>query len=197
MTTRPMESDRDRWNKRYLEGAYVSRQHPTPLLTQWIDKLPCKNALDIACGIGRNSRFLSQYAEKVIGVDISDVAITQARELASQMANVQFIVADLDNGLPFQQEFDLVLVVRYVNPELLRMLPKFLVPNGAILIEEHLRWDDPNLELAGPKNPDYRVAPGDIAQALSVLQTVHSFEGLVTDPLGEVSAVSQFIGTKC
>ncbi len=192
-----MESDRDRWNKRYLEGAYVSRQHPTPLLAQWIDKLPCKTALDIACGSGRNSRFLSQYAETVVGVDNSDVAITQARNLTSQTDNIEFIVADLDDGLRLQQSFDLVVMVRYVNPELMQLLPNFLAPRGAILIEEHLRWNDPNLELAGPKNPDYRVAPGDIAQALSVLQTVHSFEGLVTDPLGEVSAVSQFIGTKC
>ena len=191
-----MESDRVRWNQRYGEGAYVARKHPTSLLSDWIDRLPHTVALDLACGSGRNARFIAQSATQVIGIDISDVAIAQARELASGLDNVDFIVADLDNGVGLEQHFDLIVMVRYVNLELMQALPDLLVPGGAILIEEHLRWDDPDLELAGPQNPDFRTDPGAVAQALSSLETLHSFEGLVNDPLGELSALAQFIGTK-
>ena len=191
-----MESDRVRWNQRYREGAYVARKHPTSLLSDWLERLPHAVALDVACGTGRNARFIAQSAHRVIGVDISDVAIAQARELASHLDNVHFEIADLDNGISLGQQFDLIVMVRYVNLELMQKLPDLLVPGGAILVEEHLRWDDPAIELAGPKNPDYRTEPGAVAQALSYLETLHSFEGLVDDPLGEVSALAQFIGTK-
>ena len=191
-----MESDRDRWNQRYREGAYVARNHPTTLLKDWLERLPHSVALDVACGSGRNTRFIAQSAKRVIGIDISDVAIAQARDLASHLDNVKFIVADLDDDLYFEHRFDLIVMVRYVNVELMRKLPQFLVPGGALFVEEHLQWDEPDLDLAGPKNPDYRTAPGAVAQALSSLEPLHTFEGLVNEPLGELSALSQFIGRK-
>ncbi len=191
-----MESDRVKWNQRYREGAYVARKHPTALLEEWLERLPHSIALDVACGSGRNARFIAQSAQQVIGIDISDVAIAQARELASHLDNVEFMVSDLDDGISFEQQFDLIVMVRYVNFELMCMLPEFLVPGGALFIEEHLRWDDPDLELAGPKNPDYRIEPGAVARALDSLEPLHIFEGLVTDPLGEQSALAQFIGRK-
>lgn len=191
-----MESDRTRWNQRYREGAYVARQHPTALLEAWLKRLPHSHALDIACGNGRNSRFIAQSAEQVIGIDISDIAIAQAHELSSDLENVHFLIADLDNGLPLSRVFDLIVLVRFVNLELIQQLQEFLVPGGAVLVEEHLQWDDPDIELAGPKTPDYRVAPGVLAKTLSALETLHSFEGLVRDPLGELSALAQFIGRK-
>ena len=191
-----MESDRDRWNQRYREGAYVARQHPTSLLKDWLERLPHSHALDIACGSGRNSRFIAQSAKRVIGIDISDIAIAQARELSSNLANVHFLIADLDKGLPLNRAFDLIVLVRFVNLELIQQLQDFLVPGGSVLVEEHLHWDDPGVELAGPKNPDFRVTPGALTQTLSSLECMHSYEGLVRDPSGELSALAQFIGKK-
>ena len=191
-----MEADRAKWNQRYREGAYAARLHPTSLLKNWLARLPHSCVLDIACGTGRNSRFVAQSAEQVIGIDISEVAISQARELSSGLPNVHFLISDLDHGLPLNHAFDLIVLVRFVNLELIQQLHDFLVPGGVVLVEEHLRWDDSDLNLAGPKNPDYRLEPGVLAQTLSSLQTMHSFEGLVRDPLGEQSALAQFIGRK-
>ena len=191
-----MESDRARWNQRYREGAYVARQHPTSLLEDWLERLPHSDALDVACGSGRNSRFIAQSAERVIGIDISDIAIAQARELSSNLENVHFLIADLDKGLPLNRTFDLIVLVRFVNLELIQQLQDFLAPGGSVLVEEHLQWDDPGVELAGPKNPEFRVAPGTLTQTLSSLECMHSYEGLVRDPSGEVSALAQFIGKK-
>ena len=191
-----MEADRARWNQRYRGGAYVARTHPTALLEDWLERLPHNVALDVACGSGRNARFIAQSATQVIGIDISDVAIAQARELASHLENVCFIVADLDDGLSFEHQFDLIVMVRYVNFELMCKLPEFLLPGGTLFVEEHLQWQDPDLELAGPKNPSFRTEPGTVAQALSSLEPLHSFEGLVNEPLGELAALAQFIGRK-
>jgi SAM-dependent methyltransferase len=71
---------------------------------------PCK-ALDIGCGTGDNSRWLSQKNFQMIGIDTSEIALQQAIEKASK-ANVQctFIVIDfLTNkieGAPFGFAFD-------------------------------------------------------------------------------------------
>jgi len=71
---------------------------------------PCK-ALDIGCGTGDNSIWLSQKNFHVIGIDTSEIAIQKAIEKASK-ANVKctFIVIDfLTNkieGAPFGFAFD-------------------------------------------------------------------------------------------
>ena len=191
-----MESDRDRWNRRYQEGEYAARSHPSQLLSDWLDRLPRNTVLDIACGRGRNAIFLAENGSSVTGIDISDAGIDLARERSSHLKNLEFIVADVDEGLPISRTFDLILMVRFVHFELLTRLPEFLSHGGCILVEEHLQWSDPEIELAGPSNPKFRVAAGQITELLSDLEPLFSLEGLIRDPLGEMSAVSQFIGRK-
>ncbi len=71
---------------------------------------PC-TALDIGCGTGDNSIWLSQKNFQVIGIDISEIAIQKAIEKASE-ANVKctFIVIDFlttkIEGAPFGFAFD-------------------------------------------------------------------------------------------
>ena len=56
---------------------------------------PCK-ALDIGCGTGDNSIWLSQNNFDVIGVDTSEIAIQKAIEKASRVnVKCNFIVIDL------------------------------------------------------------------------------------------------------
>jgi methyl halide transferase len=71
---------------------------------------PCKT-LDIGCGTGDNSIWLSQNGFQVTGVDISEVAIEKATEKASsENVKCTFIVIDfLTNkisGRPFSFAFD-------------------------------------------------------------------------------------------
>ncbi len=82
-------------------------------LIQTVNKMdigPCK-ALDIGCGTGDNSIWLSQKNFQVIGIDISKIAIEKAQEKASK-TNVKctFIVMDfLTNKIenrPFGFAFD-------------------------------------------------------------------------------------------
>ncbi len=71
---------------------------------------PCK-ALDIGCGTGDNSIWLSQKNFAVVGIDTSEIAIEKAREKASKAkAQCTFQVTDfLTNriaGAPFGLAFD-------------------------------------------------------------------------------------------
>jgi SAM-dependent methyltransferase len=55
-------------------------------------------ALDFGCGLGRLTHALSCHFDRVIGVDISESMITQARELSEGKSNCAFMVGE-DKGL--------------------------------------------------------------------------------------------------
>lgn len=71
---------------------------------------PCK-ALDIGCGTGDNTIWLSQQNFQVIGIDTSEIAIEKAREKAlkanvkSKFDGVDFITSHIE-GAPFGFVFD-------------------------------------------------------------------------------------------
>ena len=67
-------------------------------------------ALDFGCGVGRLSRGLATRFDEVVGVDISPVMISSARELNREMSNCSFEVSS-DSGLSRYDSgsFDLVL----------------------------------------------------------------------------------------
>lgn len=67
-----------------------------------------KIVLDIACGEGYGSFFISKYASKVIGVDISKEAVNHARNNYSNN-NLQYICSPIDN-LPFEDNYFDVIV---------------------------------------------------------------------------------------
>jgi len=65
-----------------------------------------ENVLDLGCGVGWTTRVLAQKAPRgiVIGVDLSDQMIVQAREGYRNPHNALFLVADAA-GLPFVDGF--------------------------------------------------------------------------------------------
>lgn len=185
--------DRDKWNNRYAEGAYVERGHPSVLLTRWAGEGAGKRALDVACGAGRNAVYLAANGCTVQAVDVSSVAVGIGRRRAeSQGLRVDFVVHDLDLGLPdaIGDSFDLIALFRYVDLDLLPQLARRLRPEGMLIVEEHLQTEE---AVAGPKSAEFRVAPGVLKGRLPGLRIMHEFEGLVTDPDGARVALSQIV----
>lgn len=105
------------WNQRYAEQdtpwdtGKPSGELQRILLEQEI--LPCR-ALELGCGSGTNAVFLAQAGFDVTAVDVSPLAIEQARAKATQAGvPVALFVADLldlpdlpDIGPPFEFVFD-------------------------------------------------------------------------------------------
>jgi SAM-dependent methyltransferase len=172
-------------------------------------------ALDIACGAGRNAVYLASCGYQVSAIDISLVALKKAKQRAEQAGvDVNWICADLladrdatapaDSALPSDESmtdnlavpaggYDLIIMFRFVAPELLDSLVQSLAPGGRLIVEEHLQT---TAEVAGPSSPQFRVAPGALRQALSTLQIVRSFEGEVVEPDGTVAALARIIARK-
>ena len=187
-------ADRDKWNGRYREGAYAERGHPSALLEEWIDDVPEGLALDVACGAGRNALYLAERGFAVDAVDISGEALARARESADKRGvRVHWIEHDLDQPLSLDAEYQLILVIRYVDLALIRHLADSLAPGGFLICEEHMVSD---ADVIGPTSPAYRVSPGALVEAAEGLRICHCSEGVVTEPDGRRAALSRLVAQK-
>lgn len=186
-------ADRDRWNARYADGAYESRHHPSPFLEQIAHLLPVDGrALDLACGAGRNARYLARRGLAVDGVDISKVALQRGRADAGELP-VRWIECDLDDGFEATADYDLIVNIRYVNLPLVSTLLESLRPGGTLVIEQHLATE---ADVIGPKNPAFRVEAGELARVANGMVVEHIDEGLFDDPDGRRVALARLVARK-
>ena len=167
--------DRSKWNQRYAENSY-HKGNPVTFLEDWLPRLPVGRALDVACGAGRNSLRLAQAGYRVDAIDISDQGLKLARqEAASHGLDINWIEHDLDEPYRFDTDYDLIIVLWYVNPGLISRLCSCLAAGGYLLCEEHLITEQ---EVIGPTNPDYRVAPGALRESAAGLDVVFYDESI-------------------
>ena len=184
-------ADRNKWDQRYREGAYATRDYPSEFLKQRLLHLKRGKALDLACGAGRNSIFLAQNGFFVDAVDVSSVGLERARERAETLGvSINWLNQDLLDGWKLPSEsYSLIIMFRFVALELLPVLPEILERGGSLIIEEHLQWKGE--AVSGPTNENFRVRPGELARIVDGLKVVYEYEGLVKEPDGALAALSQ------
>lgn len=200
--------DKERWNRRYAQGAYGGREHPCVLLdrlvAQWSPVAPGSRALDLACGAGRNAIYLARCGYRVDALDISDEALTVAAQRADAAGvSVNFEQCDLDEDVTFEG-YDLIVVVRYADLDLVRRLVHALRPGGRLLVEAHVagplfsRAPDAQGQplIGGPSSERFRLPPGSLAKACAGLSVLHSAEAQIADPDGRLMALAQFVGQR-
>lgn len=124
-------------------------------------------ALDIACGRGGASLWLARRGLQVRGVDVSKVAVEQARTSAAQCGlteRAQFDVVDLDHGLPPGPAVDVVICHRFRAPHLYRAMSERLAAGGVLAVSVLSECD----AAAGR----YRAAPGELLAAFDHLHVL-------------------------
>lgn len=175
------EADRNKWNQRYAEDSY-RKSNPVDLLRDWLPQVPVGRALDVASGAGRNALYLAEAGFRVDAIDISAVGLQQlGRQAQERELQVNCIEHDLDNAFDFDHDYDLVVVLWYVNLPLITRLCDCLAPGGYLVCEEHLRSAE---DVIGPENPRFRVPPGALREALSTLELLHYDESVEPIPEG-------------
>lgn len=185
--------DRDKWDLRYAEDSY-HKNNPATLLQEWLARLPSGRVLDIACGAGRNALLLARAGYRVDAIDISAEGLKKARETATQQGLVvNWIEHDLDEPYRFDKNYDLIIVLWYVNLKLIRRLCDCLAPGAYLLCEEHLVSDQ---DVIGPTSKRYRVAPGKLRRAVSGLEILFYEESVEPTPTGERVASARLVARK-
>lgn len=187
------KQDRNKWNQRYAESSY-HKNNPVTLVEDWLPGIPVGRALDVACGAGRNAIFLAQAGYQVDAIDISPVGLSLARKNAENLGlSINWIEQDLDQAYPFDTAYDLIIVMWYVNLELITRLCDCLAPGGYLICEEHLITDQ---EVIGPTSLNYRVAPGELREAVSGVGVLLYEESIEMNAEGDQVASARVVVRK-
>ena len=189
--------DQIKWDAKYRAGEYETRTHASAFVAQHLSPIAGtdKRALDIACGRGRNSRFLAGLGYQVDALDISPVGLELAKGIDPEGIDYQQCDV-LEAGLGQRGPYDVVIMIRFVALNLLNEIGQYLVPGGTLLVENHLQVDDMN-GVGGPRSERFRVAPGELrANVADELTVTSDFEGLIQDPDGLTMAVAQILAIK-
>lgn len=187
------QQDREKWNKRYAENSY-HKNNPVTLVEEWLPKLSVGKALDVACGAGRISLLLAQAGFYVDAIDISHNGLSQARQQAEERGlDIKWIEHDLDEPYQFDVDYDVIIVMWYVDLALISRLCDCLAPGGYLICEEHLITDRP---VTGPKNSNFRVATGKLRDAISALDILLYEESIKLNSEGELVASARVVAKK-
>ena len=92
-----------------------------------------KIALDLACGMGRNSIYLAKKGYKVISVDINSMSLSKFYQ-----NNVYKIQSDIENlgRWPFKNNiFDIVIVTNFLNRLIFENIESVIKQNGYLVYE--------------------------------------------------------------
>ncbi len=149
-----VDNDREKWDSRYQKN--MGDIDPSLILMEFYDLASCGNALDIACGNGRNSLFLSEKGFVVDAVDISTVAMNH---LAGSDPNINAICQDLDIFKIPQNRYELIVNIRFLDRRLFPMILDGLKVGGVLIFESFI----------GGEKDEYCLRQNELLQAFQML----------------------------
>ena len=162
---------RDIWDARYERGETADKP-PEPLLVAAVNGIPVGRALDLACGLGRNSAFLADHGWEVTAVDYSDIALQKTKE---RSPDIRTVLADLERGeFAIEPEaYDLIVDCCFLHRPLFPLI-RDGVRTGGLFIGV-LPLPD---ELAQKSiNPAFLVEEGELLSYFNDWQIEHWREG--------------------
>lgn len=165
----------EKWDAKYAEATLNTPANPCFVLKQHSRLLPFNGqALELACGLGGNARFLAQCGLKTHAWDISDSALTVLNNWASlNHLPIIPLLTDLEQMLLPYQQFDVIVVSRYLDRNQFKAIEDALKPGGLLFYQTFLAPVQAN----APQNPDFYIQSNEFNQAWSKLQTLVYGEG--------------------
>ena len=191
----PNETDRERWDRKYSAGEGPVHFEPDRLLTGHRALLSGGQALDVACGFGGNALYLAAQGYQVDAVDVSSVALAHAQaEARRRQQPIQFVQADLSRWWVPPGRYDLILVLFYLNRELMSQIGTGLRPGGWLFQANRSRH---YLTIRPDFDPAYLLEPGELLRLAQEagLQVVYYVDDDCRLP--DAPHASQLIARRC
>ena len=158
------QQDRIKWNKKFSEMPdLLAPRPPAELVEKYLYEAPGKNALDLGCGGGRHTLFLSERGFHVDAVDISAVALEKLSKRVDP-ERVTLIEADLDGFDLHKAQYDLIVKTNYLDRGLIVRAKKALKKGGIFIVETYLT-DAENEKK--DSNPDFLLQKGELKEIFS------------------------------
>ncbi|MBL0708870.1 MAG: methyltransferase domain-containing protein [Sulfurimonas sp.] len=183
-----MLEDKQRWNKRYEENPMP--QSVSGVLEKYIDNVNIGQALDVACGTGRNTHFLANKGFDIDAVDISDYAISKVKNTPT----INKIETDLDKYNITPSKYDLILNINYLNRRLLSQMKEGLKQGGVVIFETfiiaHGDFKLPTMNL------DYLLRKNELLHSFISLDIIYYEERIDINLRGERIKVASIVAQK-
>ena len=178
--------DQARWDKQYVEAR--GSDTPASFLRQVFEtdvwQLPRGRALDIACGQGRNSLYLAERGFEVVAMDISAVALNEARKRAElKQLRIDWRQTDLEAVRLDEAAYDLIVNFNYLQRSLIPHIKRAIKSGGHVVFETYLI---DQIAIGHPKNPDYLLRHNELLEHFREFRILCYREGKFKDN-GEAS----------
>jgi len=145
--------DKIRWDKKYKTQILPTKT--VEVVKRYANLAKGKKALEIACGMGRNAKFLAQQGFEVEALDISPIAIKSLQNIPNIIAKE----VDLDNYVLKENAYDLIVCTYFLKRELFPQIEKALKEDGIFIFETFMYHVD-NTKV--PSNKSFLLNEGEL-----------------------------------
>ncbi|WP_201546424.1 class I SAM-dependent methyltransferase [Psychrobacter immobilis] len=197
------------WNERYDEAEYVFGTKPNDFLKNEFSKIPIGGSvLCLAEGEGRNAVFLAEQGYQVTAMDLSDVGLNKALQLARDRGvDIITQVADLADYEFGEAQWDGIVSIwahlpKEVRQRVYAQIVPALKPNGVFILEAYTE-QQLTMEAIGGPPATQKERFGSLAVLRSELADLEEITGVEKQRMiseGKrhqgLSAVVQFIAKK-
>jgi tellurite methyltransferase len=173
--------DKTRWDSQH--GVSSGAGQPSGFLRQVLENdawhISGGLALDVATGKGRNAIFLAEMGFSVVGIDISTIALEEARRrTAKNSLEIRWHLADLEQTELPSAAYNLIVNVNYLQRSLIHQIQRALKPQGHVIFETYLIDQQ---AIGHPKNPAYLLNHNELLHHFRSFRVLSYREGKYTD----------------
>ena len=182
------QQDKEKWDKKHIEAPIPTE--PIALITDYARLAPGKQALDIACGMGRHSKYLASQGFHVDALDISTTAIDSLQGIENISAKeVDFDTYQLETG-----KYDLIVCTYFLMRSLFPQIEKALKEGGIFIYETYLYHPDNDRSTA---NRTFLLEEGELEATFDDrYDLMHLREDWTTDYKGAKTMIGQIVAKK-
>ena len=177
-----MSHTKRKWDNIYKRRCQAE-QAPTAarVLTEYAHLLPAHGiALDLACGLGGNTFFLSKQGLSVDAWDISEIATDHINQQTAAYPNkITTTTIDVSSADIPINHYDVITISRFLDRTITANIIAALKPNG-LLFYQTFTLDKVSSD--GPSNPSFLLKKNELLQLFSNLSLiVYQEEGALGD----------------
>ena len=180
--------DRERWNKKYSSSVVPTKI--VKVVKDFAQLATGNRALDLACGMGRNAKFLASLGFKVDALDISPIVI----ESLQHIENIEPKEVDFDSYVLPENSYDLIVCTYFLKRELFPQIEKALREDGIFIFETFMHHPD-NTKV--PSNKTFLLNEGELEATLDDrYEILHLREFMEEGVCGEKSMKASMVAKK-
>ena len=173
--------DKTRWDRQH--GVSSGADQPSGFLRQVLESdawhISGGLALDVATGKGRNAIFLAEMGFSVVGIDISTIALEEARRRTTKNSlEIRWHLADLEQIELPTAAYNLIVIFNYLQRSLVEQIRRALKPQGHVIFETYLIDQQ---AIGHPKNPAYLLNHNELLDHFRSFRVLCYREGKYTE----------------